>query len=372
MVSDIHIFHLSVKKMKILFFVDSFQGGAGNVIQILAVEFKKRGYDCTIFLANRKIVPPKYDLKGIKVIEVDLNKEAPGKMPFDRIIRQKNYIHRLFNKEKPDVVISFLTENNILSCMAKDRKLPLFISERIDPAKANTKIHWRILRWLEYGKANKVVLQCSNFADFCGGKFKSITEIVPNPILMPTHLHTVDFSDHTITFISMGRLTGQKNFPWMFEQMARIHEKVPNSVLHIYGNGGEKDKLNQMIHEKGWENFIQIVGYADEPYEILSKADVYLMTSDYEGFPNALSEAMAVGLPSVSRKCHDGISDLVRDGVNGYLVNPDDKASFVELAVELAMNTDLRKEISDEAKKVSTTFGVEAISDIWEKLIRGA
>lgn len=358
--------------MKILFVVDSFQGGAGNVIQILAVEFHKRGYECAIFLSNRKIVPPKYNLSGIKVIDVDLNKEAPGKTPFDRIIRQKNYIHRLFKTEKTDAVISFLTENNILCCMAKGRELPLFISERIDPAKANTKPHWRILRWLEYGKANKVVLQCSNFADFCGGKFKSITEIIPNPILMPTHLHTVDSSDHTITFISMGRLTGQKNFPWMFEQMERIHERVPNSVLHIYGNGGEKDKLNQMIHEKGWEDFIQIVGYADEPYEVLSKADVYLMTSDYEGFPNALSEAMAVGLPSVSRKCHEGIADLVQNGVNGYLADLEDKGRFVELAVELAINADLRKEISDQAKKVSTTFGVEAITDIWDRMIRGA
>ena len=354
---------------KLLFVVDSFQGGAGNVIQILAAEFHRRGYECTIFLGNKSIVSPKYDLLGIKVIDADLNKEAPGRTPIDRIIKQKNYFARLFKSEKPDAVISFLTQNNILCCMAKDKSLPLFISERIDPSKAETKIHWRVLRWLEYGKANKLILQCKNFADFCGGKFKSITEIIPNPILAPTHVHTVDSSDHTIAFISMGRLSKQKNFPWMFEQMEKIHKRVPNSVLHIYGRGGEKEKLDQWIHERAAERYIQIVGYAEEPYSILSKADINLMTSDYEGFPNALSEAMAVGLPSVSRKCHDGIADLVQDGVNGYLVEMEDKDGFVERAVELANDAKRREAISEKAKMVSITFGLETVTDIWERMI---
>ena len=248
----------------------------------------------------------------------------------------------------------------------------MFVSERIDPAKADLPIHWRLLRWLVYGRANKVVLQCSNFADFCGGKFKPITEIIPNPILLPPVTHKVSTEEHKIVFVSMGRLSEQKNFPWMFEQMKRIHEAVPNSVLHIYGNGGQKDKLNALIQQEHMEEFIQIVGYADEPYHILAKADVYFMTSETEGFPNALSEAMAVGLPSVSRCCHEGIADLVQDGVNGYLVEMDDKDAFVERALTLAKDADLRIRMSEEARKVSIQFSVEAIVNRWEELITSA
>lgn len=355
--------------MKILFVVDSFQGGAGNVIQILAKEFRDRGHESVILLGNGRKVEPKYDLTGIHVIDYHLNNNIVAKTPIDRIWKQRNAVRRIFDSEQPDAVVSFLDRNNILCCMAKRKNVPLFVSERIDPAKADLPIHWRLLRWLVYGRANKVVLQCSNFADFCGGKFKPITEIIPNPILLPPVTHKVSTEEHKIVFVSMGRLAEQKNFPWMFEQMKRIHDVVPNSVLHIYGNGGEKDRLNALIQQEHMEEFIQIVGYAEEPYHILAEADVYLMTSETEGFPNALSEAMAVGLPSVSRCCHEGIADLVQDGVNGYLVEMDDKDGFVERTVELVRNTDLRKRISDEAKKVSDTFSVATIADRWEALI---
>ena len=78
---------------------------------------------------------------------------------------------------------------------------------------------------------------------------------------------------------------------------------------------------------------------------------------------------MAVGLPSVSRKCHDGIADLVQDGVNGYLVEMEDKDGFVERAVELANDAKRREAISEKAKMVSITFGLETVTDIWERMI---
>lgn len=356
--------------MKVLFVVDSFRGGAGNVIQILASEFQKRGHQSIIFIGDGKLANPKYDMTGVKVIDFHLNHNVKAKTPVDRIIKQSNIFRRLFKVEKPDVVVSFLSRNNVLCCLAKTKGIPLFVSERIDPAKADLPVHWRFLRWLTYGRANRVILQCSNFASFCGGKFKKITEIVPNPILKPKALHCVNAVNDKTVFISMGRLSEQKNFPWMFEQMKQIHDRVPNSVLHIYGNGEEKDNLNRIIHEKGMESYIQIVGYADEPYHILAEADVYFMTSDTEGFPNALSEAMAVGLPSVSRCCHEGIGDLVQDGINGYLVGMEDKNAFVERAVALARDPELRAQISMEARKVSDTYSVEVIIDRWENMLK--
>ena len=354
--------------MKILFVVDAFRGGAGNVIQILAREFKRRGYDCSIFLVNGKQVEPKYDLEGIEIIDHRLDDFVKAKNPIDKIMKYEAEYEKIFNDVMPDGIISFLTNNNTLSCMANHRRVPLVISERIDPSKASIKLHWRLLRRLEYGKANKIVVQCSNFSGFCGGQFKNQTVTIANPILDPGIYHTVQ-SKERVTFISMGRLAKQKNFTWMIDRMCEIHSRVKNSVLDIYGSGPEKDSLQSYIDSKNAQEYIRLAGYAEEPYHLLADADIYLMTSDYEGFPNALSEAMAVGLPSVSRECHAGIRDLVQDGVNGFLTTMDDKDSFVERCVLLAGDHELRKEISDSARAVCVKYSVGRITDVWEELM---
>lgn len=355
--------------MKILFVVDSFRGGAGNVIQILAREFKKRGYDCSIFLANGKLVEPKYDLKNIEIIDHRLDDFVVAKNPIDRIKKYKTEYEKIFDAVRPDAIISFLTNNNTLCCMANHRQIPLIISERIDPSKAILKLHWRVLRRLEYGKADKIVVQCSNFSDFCGGQFRNKTVTIANPILDPGIYHTVQ-ERKTITFISMGRLVKQKNFPWMIDCMCEIHERVKNSVLNIYGSGAERDYLQAYIESKNAQDYIHLAGYADEPYHLLADADIYLMTSDYEGFPNALSEAMAVGLPSVSRECHSGIKDLVEDEINGYLIAKDDKNLFVEKCIELTLDCGKRKTMSNSARSVCIQYSVGKIADCWEKLIQ--
>ncbi len=354
--------------MKILFVVDAFRGGAGNVIQILACEFRNRGYDCTILITNGTQANPKYDLSGIQIIDLNLEKEAAPKNPIDRIVKYRRILKRLFKKEQPDVIISFLTVLNIMCCLSRDEDTKLIISERLDPTKVEVRKYWRFLRLVEYGKADKLVVQCSSFVGFAHGKFEKMTEVIGNPIIEPHIYHQVKEKE-VVTFISMGRLEKQKNFPWMFEQMAAIHERVPNSRLVIYGDGSQHDTLVEIINRMNAQEYIKLVGYTDNPHQVLSEADIYLMTSDYEGFPNALSEAMAVGLPSISRKYSEGIRDLVKDDDNGFLVELNDKDSFIERAVQLATNTQMRESISESAKRVSKYFGVQRVADLWENLL---
>ncbi len=358
------------EKMKLLFVVDSFRGGAGNVIQILAREFTNRGYRCTVLLTNGKRADPKYDLSGIEIIEHKFDDYVVASNPIDRIMKYKREMKKLFHEIKPDAIVSFLTTNNVLSCMANDMDIPLVVSERIDPAKAETKLHWRILRRLYYGKAKSIVVQCSNFASFCGGQFMKTTKVIPNPILNPNVCYQIDEHKNKIVFVSIGRIAEQKNFPWMCDQMKRIHECVPNSELRIYGNGDQLDNLRKYIEDNNMERYIKLMGYTDEPYSELVKADIFLMTSDYEGFPNALSEAMAVGLPSVTRLCHEGIRELVEDGVNGFVTEMNATDEFVEIAVQLAKNIDLRKGVSKEAKKVSELYSIENVTTQWERALK--
>ena len=355
--------------MRILFVVDAFRGGAGNVIQILSREFKRRGNDCVILLTNGKIAEPKYDLTGIKVIDYKLEEHIHAKNAADRIIKYTKELKTKFHEIQPDAIISFLTTNNILSCMANDLNVPLLVSERIDPFKAHTKIHWRLLRKIYYARAKKIIVQCSNFEDFFTGQLKKKTVTIANPIITPVNDYQARENHGNIIFISIGRITEQKNFPWMCDRMKEIHNQHECVELRIFGNGDKEEYLREKKKKNDMEDYVKLMGYTDNPYSELQNADIYLMTSDYEGFPNSLSEAMAVGLPSVSRMCHSGIQDLVKDSINGYLVAMEDKAGFVAKCVELASSVEQRKEISEKAKEISYQYSVERIVARWESLI---
>lgn len=355
--------------MKILFIVDSFSGGAGNVIQILASEFSHKKYNIEILLLNGKTVNEKYDLSKVIVHNCALSEFAPGNNPISRVNSAVKFLKNEFDKINPDVIVSFLTEINILCCMSNHKKIPLIISERNDPYVEKPKIYWQILRYLTYGKANKIVVQCDYFKDFCRGKFKQNVVVIPNPILKAKFEHIVK-EQEKIEIVSLGRLTEQKNFQWLIDRMANISKKNSKIKLKIYGTGHLEKILQDQIASFHLQNTVTLMGYTDSPHKVLAQADIYAMTSNYEGFPNALSEAMAVGLPSVSRFCHQGISDLVRDGENGYTVLMDDTIQFEAIILKLAESFELREDISEKAKKISIEFSTEKIVDIWEKEIK--
>ena len=118
--------------------------------------------------------------------------------------------------------------------------------------------------------------------------------------------------------------------------------------------------------------YIILAGKTSTPYNVLAESDIYLMTSDYEGFPNALSEAMAVGLPSVTRLCHEGLRDIVEDGVNGYLIQSDDMDSYVQTVLRLAEDAELRRTIGSAACQITDTYSVDRIIYRWETVLTEA
>ncbi len=354
--------------MKVLFVVDSFNGGAGNVIQILAKEFCARGYEISILLLNGKKVEEKYDLTGVKIIDYPLSKMAPGRTPIDRVYKSVRTIRKVFLQENPDIIVSFLTELNILCLMANRGVKPIIISERNDPSKDKVKSYWKCLRTLTYSAADKIVVQCSNFRSFCGNKYYTKSIVIANPILKAPITHEVK-DNRQLKFVSLGRLSKQKNFPWLIDCMVEINKVLPEVSLDIYGMGEERNNIQQYINSKELDNVVKLCGYTKNTYDTLSQADIYLMTSDYEGFPNSLSEAMAVGLPSVSRKCHEGLNDLVEDGVSGILVGMDEKSEFIENVLKLTKDANFRRKMSNEARKRVDSFSVIHIADKWERII---
>ena len=307
--------------MHILFLVDDFIGGAGNVIQILALEFREKGYDVSVILLQGN-AKPRYKLEGINIISLHESNDKKKKN-IQWLLKKIKIVKKVIKNEKPEIIISFLIGVNVITGFALiGSKIPFIASERSNPLEIQPTFFWKILSRIVYKRADKIVVQFDEFKKFDGGRYLEKTFAIPNPILAST-IHKNEISDNrTIKIISLGNLRAIKGFDKLIRAFKIVSESHSNVQLCIFGEGQERANLEKLILNLNLKDKVQLKGYTDNIYEVLADSDIYVLSSEQEGFPNSLSEALAVGLPVVSFQCHNGLKELVEDGKNGYLVEP--------------------------------------------------
>lgn len=354
---------------KILFFVDDYSGGAGNVIQILANEFEKfPSYTPVVAVLNPHT--SKYKLSpSVKTVEYRLaNNRSNNKLIF--FWRNIKTLRRIIKQENPDVIISFINNiNTAVSIACLFNKIPIIVSERSNPMSIKPYGLYRHLRPLAYRRANIITVQCGYFMDFMPSQ-KYKMEVTPNPVIKPRCIkQNYDASANTIKFVSCARLAPIKQFDKMIRAFILIHDSNSNTSLTIYGEGSERDNLQQLIAQLNLENCVFLPGASQDVFSCLHDSDIYLMTSQQEGFPNALCEAMSVGLPAIAFECHPGLRDIINNGNNGFLVPADNINEMAQCANALIHDAKLRESIGNKAKEVANKFSTSAITSIWENLI---
>lgn len=356
--------------IKILFVVDDFSGGAGNIVQILATEYAKKKNEVTIVLMN-KHSKPRYSTNGIKVIDFKDENDS-----LKNIIVIINNIRKIINSQNPNIVISFIHNNNALVGISLlGTKIPLIVSERGNPLKITPKFPWNFLRKVAYKRAELVSVLFDNFKTFDNNSYQNKAIVTPNPVMPPLYMKDGRESppNHKkIRFVSFGRLAKIKRFNLMIEIFSIIHRKHPNSELYIYGDGREKEELLALIGKLNLESAVILKGSTTEVYENLVEADIYLMTSKQEGFPNALCEAMAVGIPSVSFKCHNGLSEIVDNEENGFLIEDGHVEKFCSAIDLLISNKELYLKISENSKKIVEKYSIDKVLKVWDEFIEEA
>jgi GalNAc-alpha-(1->4)-GalNAc-alpha-(1->3)-diNAcBac-PP-undecaprenol alpha-1,4-N-acetyl-D-galactosaminyltransferase len=357
-----------MNKLRILFVVDDFGGGAGNVVQILANEFLYKGNEVAVLLLHCHTQNNRLD-KEVKIIKKSITSQnASNKITW--LIYTLKELEELIVGVNPDVVISFLDNNNTLvglSLMFKD--IPLIVSERSNPIIIKPKLLWRLLRIPAYLRANSIIVQCSNFINFNRLFYRKIS-VIPNPVIKPNVSKEQNYKKSSIKLVSVGRLAIVKQFSLMIEVFDRINKQFPNTELYIYGEGTERNNLEKLIKRLSLQNKVFLPGRTNEVYNVLIDSDIFLMTSKQEGFPNALSEAMAIGLPIVAFECHEGLRDIVDNGENGFLVPPGDINDMVKHIGLLIKDADLRYTLSKRARGILEKFGIESVLNMWEEVIK--
>lgn len=322
-------------------------GGAERVASIWASELEKMNVNVSLLLFYR--VENEYKINTlVKIHSLSESKEEFNKLS---IIKSIFKIRNILKKEKPDVIVSFLYFVGIMTNLARiGLGIKLIETIRSYPSISPGSKLKRGLRNISVLLSEGVIIQNKRqgeyFPKLLRGKFK----VFPNPISEDFLTENTDNKSKKIkNLIAVGRLAPQKNFEMLIKGFAKINNSDLN--LLIFGEGELENDLNDLIFSLGLSKKVQLKGRTNDILSEMKKADMYILTSDFEGMPNSLMEAMAVGLPSISTDCPTGPSDLINNGDNGILIPVNDEAALVKAINYLTLNTEKAQKIGNQAKE---------------------
>lgn len=224
---------------------------------------------------------------------------------------------------------------------------------------------FKLLRKHFYKKIDKVITLTESDALHYKNFHKDVT-VIANATPLPITTHKVTSNSKVI--VSIGRLTYQKGYDLLINAWSLVEQTYPDWVLHIYGEGEDRDKLEQIIRDNKLDNIV-LKGLTNDVQSVYDNADIYVMSSRYEGLPVVLIEAQSRGLPIVSFDCPSGPAEIVQDTVNGYLVENGNVEKLAEKISYLIENEGVREEFSDKALISAEQYKPERIIDKWIALI---
>lgn len=334
-------------------------GGAQRVCINLIKWLQKNTSSEILLLVGSKLVVDdlQYDVTGIN------HKYLPK-----GTINKIKYIRREVKKFHPDIYVTFGVPSCLFDIPATiGLMLRHIVCERNDPAhfagKTSTKIVSRLLMRL----ANGYVFQTKGAQDYYGGNIARNSVVIPNPVFDVENLPTEPYNgESTKTIVSVGRLNPQKNYLMLINAFKIISEKHPEYRLIIYGEGPERAKEEALIRELNIEDRVLLPGTTKNVYDSIHKASIFVLSSDFEGMPNALMEAMVMGLPCISTDCPcGGPSDLIRNNEDGILIPVNDKNALVNALEYMIDNPEKAKQMGKNAMDIRKRLSVDSVCSMW-------
>jgi glycosyltransferase involved in cell wall biosynthesis len=349
-------------------------GGAERVVATMANAWAARGWQITLLTFDDGREPPFYPLDprvqhrplGIAGASAGTLRAVASNVERVRVIR------RAILESQPDAVLSFLDTVNVSVLLAtRGLGLPTVVMEQTDPGQKSIGRSWNGLRQLLYRRASRLVVLSETSRSFFPPSIRAKSIIIPNPIAVDAPVQgDAKRQDGGRTVIAMGRFAPEKGFHLLIDAFARIADKHPDWRLVIWGDGPLRPQLESLCDRLGMNERVSLPGRTTEPFRQLRAADLFVMSSRREGFPLALGEAMACGLPAVSFDCPSGPREIIRDGVDGLLV-PDGDVVGLSAAMSRLMTDDAeRHRLAARAVEVNERFGAQRVLGQWEDLLR--
>jgi len=348
-------------------------GGAERVATLLANDWAGQGHDVTIATFEPAGAEPFFALgPGVAVHGLAATAESPGLV--SRLGQNAARISRLrslLRERRPDVVVAFMTEANIVALWAaKGLGLPVAISERNQPDRPGLGRLRKLARRLSYPLASAIVVQTEAIAAWMAARFRGPVHVIPNPVALDPGVTQREQGDiHEI--ISLGRLTQQKGLDVLMRSFAALAGKHPDWRLVIYGEGPDRESLMRLRSASGLEERVALPGLTRDSAAALSRASLFVLPSRFEGYPNALLEALGCGLPVVATACPGATAEILANGLHGMLVPPDDVTAMIAALDAMMSDPTLRQAYASRARPAVAGLDVAAVSQRWLDLLAG-
>jgi GalNAc-alpha-(1->4)-GalNAc-alpha-(1->3)-diNAcBac-PP-undecaprenol alpha-1,4-N-acetyl-D-galactosaminyltransferase len=361
--------------MKITFLVSSLQfGGAERVATTLCNAWAQRGHDVSLIATYSGTEPSYFKLEPAVQLSYLAN---PQQGLFGRSRRSLPRLYKLRQilvRQQPDIVVSFLPSANIMAILATaGLKLPVIVSERTDPEHYPQSWIWRFMCRHLYQYAALLTVQTEAVAVKVNRLFNHVdrVSVMPNPLPFPQPQLQKNAAGSRFTIISLGRLTEGKQTEHLVRAFTELAGRYPEWDLSIFGDGPQRGALEALIAENLYRSRILMHGDTRQPWVELANADIFAMTSRFEGFPNALLEALGLGLPSVVYDCPSGPAEITEQGRIAALVPLNNQAELIVALEKLMATAQYRQEMGQlAAEVVHQKYGLDAIVEKWEQLFQ--
>lgn len=355
-------------------------GGAERVMATLANAWAGRGEEVTLLTYDDGQEAPFYPLDPA-VHHRSLGIAASSATPWQSVrnnLRRLRVLRRTIAADDPDAIVSFLDQTNVVVLGASlGLGVPVIAAEHIDPAQQPLGRSWRALRRVVYPRAVAIVVLTETARAYFPRAIRRRTHVIPNPVVLDRGGPAAapgdapgpgERSGTGSTLIAAGRLTEQKGFDLLLQAFAAVAPRHPGWSLVVWGDGPLRPELERQRDDLGLRQRAFFPGLTDRLHHEMAAAELFVLSSRYEGFPMVLCEAMASGLPAVAFDCPSGPSAIVRDGVDGLLVPPEAVEALSAAMARLMADDGERRALGAQAPAVLDRFGLDRVLARWDDL----
>jgi len=343
-------------------------GGAERVMAGLSSRLQAKGHVVTLITlddgrSDRHEVDPPVDRRPLDVMCNSRSKLAAITNSWRRVAA----VRKAIRDSRPDVVLSFCDATNVLTLLAtRGLGFPVVVSERSDPDKQSLSWPWSQLRPPLYRRADDVIVLTKTAADAVNTWCQNPPTIIPSAVDQPPigHRQQAHCAAGKV-LVAIGRLEHEKGFDRLIEAFAEVANAHPAWRLKIVGEGSCREQLEQQANILGLSNRIRFEGWLRPIWPSLENADLFALTSRYEGFPSALLEAMAAGVAVIAVDCESGPRGIIQNEIDGLLVKND--VHSIVAALERCMSDEsLRNRLGQAGRHVTERFGWDTMVAAYE------
>lgn len=374
-----------MKKKKICFLINSMAGGgAERVLSILLKNLSRNDREFFLIVLEDKF---NYEIpKDIKVIKLFSNLRSNFKKLFGIFLGMIK-LKKIIKNNQIDIVVSFLGRSNYINILTKIRGSThkAYISERVNPlemhsGKGLNSIFNMFLTKKLYKKADLIISNSLGIKDSLIKDFFINPEkikVIYNPINIkeiqillqsPLEKEYQKIFKHPV-IINVARFNKQKGQEYLIKAFKDVREKIPDAKLLFLGEGELENCLKNLAEKLELKNDILFLGWQSNPFKFLARAKVFVFSSLWEGFPNALIEAMVCKVPVISTDCPSGPNEIIENKKSGILVQVADEKVLTKAILKILNNPYLGQKLSQEGKRRAQDFSAGKIIKEYEQLL---